>query len=122
MKYNGKSIIKQSAVADLSISKLADEKNKYSHYEFSMPHLVLYEICGAHILHHLDAPLSDLTQEHFPYFKVSLHWEHSGGNSMAVHLASLVGWQGAKGRKEPHIYFFARLSAKRAEGQEAGIE
>lgn len=62
MKYNGKSIIKQSASVDLSIDKLADKKDKYSHYDFSMPHLVLYEIYGAHLAHHLDAPLSDLTQ------------------------------------------------------------
>lgn len=72
MKYNGKSIMKQSAVVDLSIYKLADEKDKYSHYEFNMLHLVLYEICGAHILHHLDASLSDVTQEHFLDLKVSL--------------------------------------------------
>lgn len=62
MNYNGRLIMKQSASADLSIDKQADRKNKYSHYDFSMPHLVLYEIYGAHLAHHLDAPLSDLTQ------------------------------------------------------------
>lgn len=109
-------------MADLSISKLADEKDKYPHYEFSTLHLVLYEICGAHILYHLDAPLSDLTQKHFPDFKVSLCWEHSVDNSMAMQLVSLVEWRGAKGGKETHIYFFVRLSAQRAKGPEAGNE
>lgn len=54
MTDNGESIMKQSALADLSIDKLADKKDKYSHYDFSMLHLVLYEIYGAHLLHHLD--------------------------------------------------------------------
>lgn len=48
-----------------------------THYDFSMPHLVLYEIYGAHFPHHLDAPLSDLTQEHFPGVEVPLCWENS---------------------------------------------
>lgn len=41
IKYNGPSIMIQSALADLSICKLADKKDKYSHYDLSMPHLVL---------------------------------------------------------------------------------
>lgn len=62
MKYNGKSIMKQAALANLSIDKLADEKDKYSHYDCSMPYLVLCEIYGARLPHHLEAPFSELTQ------------------------------------------------------------
>lgn len=111
--------MKQSALADLSIHTLADKKDKYSHYDFSVPHLVLYEICGAHFPHHLDAPLSDLTQEHFSDLEVSFCWEHLVGSSVAVQLASLVEWQGATGRKESYIYFGRMRSAHHRDGQRA---
>ena len=62
MKYNGKSIMKQAALAYLSIDKPADEKDKYSHYDCGTPCLVLCEIYGARLPRHLEAPLSDMTQ------------------------------------------------------------
>lgn len=44
--YNGKSIVKQSASADLSVDELADEEGKCSHYDASISRLVLGEIYG----------------------------------------------------------------------------
>lgn len=36
---------------------------------------------------------------------------------MAEQLASLVDWQGAKGRKDSYIYFFRMLGAHDRDGQ-----
>lgn len=82
-----------------------------------MPHFLLYEIYGTHFPHHLDAPLSVSTQEHFPALEVLLCWQYFVGSSVAEQLASLVDWQGAKGRKDSYIYFFRMLGAHDRDGQ-----
>ena len=82
-----------------------------------MPHFILCEIYGTHFPHHLAAPLSVSTQEHFPALEVLLCWEYFVGSSASEQLATLVEWQGAKGRKEPYIYFFRMLSAHDRDGQ-----
>lgn len=112
MKYNGKSIMEQSASANLAIDELVAQKGKCSQYDSSMFHLVQGEIYGAHLAHHLEAPLSDLTQSFSQMLKVSLCWEHRVGNRVAVRLrrASLIDWQGAEGRKEPYAFNFLLCS------------